>query len=64
MHEALAEVQSKLASDSLIFAYFDDVYVIAEPARVKEVCDMLSRALKDRAGISLNEAKTRTWNRA
>ena len=64
IHAALEKVQAELLEGELLFAYLDDIYAVAEPARVRAIHDRLAAALLDTAGIRLNEGKTRVWNRA
>ena len=56
-------MSKRLHSEEHIFAYLDDIYILAKPTRVRELYDMLAALLKDHANISINEGKTRVWNR-
>ena len=40
-----------------LFAYLDDVYVVASPCRIRELYDLISRTLERRAGIQVNTGK-------
>ena len=47
-----------------MFAFLDDVYVVAPPERVRVLYDALAAALWAHARIRLHEGKTRIWNAA
>ena len=64
IHEALVEVSASLQPTEHLFAYLDDIYVVAAPERIRLIFDLLRECLSRRAGISLNGGKTRIWNRA
>jgi hypothetical protein len=64
VHDALAEVNGRLGPHEMLFAFLDDVYVIAEPARIRTIYDDLASTLYAQAGIRLNEGKTRVYNTA
>ena len=51
----LAEVQARLAPSELLLAFFDDVYLIARPDRIRPIFDMLLDALWRHAHIRLIE---------
>ena len=57
----LRETEGLLQDGEAIFAFLDDVYVIASPQRVKP---LHSRALWAHARVQLNAGKTRVWNAA
>ena len=63
IHDVLAEVNSTLNDDEFIFAYLDDIYIVAKPERIREIYDVLAHALLDNANISINAGKTKVWNR-
>ena len=61
LHSALAEVKEQLLDGEFLFAFLDDVHVIAKPNRIQTIYDLLSSTM---AGIQLHTGKTRTWNKA
>ena len=64
IHNALAEVKAQLNENEYLFAFLDDIYVLAKPGRVRDIYNLLDERLFTRAGIQLHKGKTRTWNRA
>ena len=48
----------------VVFAFLDDIYVVAEPERVRPLLDALSAALWEHARVRLHAGKTRIWNAA
>ena len=64
IHDALQSVHSQLADGELLFAFLDDVYVLAEPDRVRTLYNLLEAAFREHCGIELNAGKTRAWNAA
>ena len=63
-HDALCDLQGQLRDGEAVFAFLDDVYIVALPERTRALYDALSNALWDRARIRLHEGKTRIWNAA
>ena len=63
-HEALNDLQNQLRDGEAVFAFLDDVYVVALPERIRELYDLLAAALWNRARVRLHEGKTRIWNAA
>ena len=63
-HPALAELQGQLLPGEAVFAFLDDIYVVAEPERVRPLLDALSAALWEHARDRLHAGKTRIWNAA
>eukprot|EP00973_Karenia_brevis_P035275 4865127-Karenia_brevis.AAC.1 len=53
-----------MQGDEHVFAFLDDVYVVAKPERISSIYAMLEECLRDMAGIHLHQGKTRCWNRA
>ena len=64
IHNALAEVKEQLLDGEFLFAFLDDVYVMAKPDRIRTIYDLLSVKLSTVAGIQLHTGKTCTWNKA
>ena len=64
IHNALLTVKQSLLPGELLFAFLDDIYVVSQPGRIREVYDMLGTALQEQAGIRLHSGKTRVWNKA
>ena len=56
-------MKAQLAEGEFLFAFLDDVYIVARPVRIRFLCDLLGSKLHEGAGIQLLEGKTRTWNR-
>ena len=63
IHNALAEVKAQMVEGECLFAFLDNVYVVAQPARIRVLYNLLGAKLMEGAGIQLHESKTRTWNR-
>ena len=63
-HDALCDLQGQLRDGEAVFAFLDDVYIVALPERTRALYDALSNALWDRARIRLHEGKTRCWGGA
>ena len=59
---ALEEVATALLPGEQLCAFLDDVYLLCEPSRVKEL-SLLADALIRVAGIHVHQGKTRAWNR-
>ena len=64
IHDALANVQSRLRPGECIFAFLDDVYAVTSPGRSRAVYNLLAEQLWAVAGIRLHTGKTRACNRA
>ena len=58
----LEEVATALLPGEQLCAFLDDVYLLCEPSRVKELYVLLADALIRVAGIHLHQGKTRAWN--
>ena len=63
-HAALQEVQAGLRDGEAVFAFLDDVYVVALPDRVRELHAAVEVALWKHAHVQLTRAKTRIWSAA
>ena len=63
-NDAICDLQRQLRDGEAVFAFLDDVYIVALPERTRALYDALSTALWDRARIRLHEGKTRVWNAA
>ena len=63
-HPALVQLQSTLREGEAIFAYLDDLYILASPPRIRTLYDALAEGLWQHARIELNASKTRIWNAA
>ena len=63
-HPALVEFQTHLADGEAVFAYLDDLYVVAAPERIRPLYDLLEEVLWRHARVQLNGGKTRIWNAA
>ena len=60
--QALEEVWGQLPEGKAIFAYLDDLYVVAAPEWVRPVYNLLRDALWRHACVQLHAGKTRIWN--
>jgi len=63
-HEALRSVQARLRDGEAVFAYLDDIYVVALPERIRELYSAVEDALWAHARVQLNPGKTKIWNAA
>ena len=63
-HPALVAVQDQLLDGEALFAFLDDIYIVANPERVRPLLDALSAALWEHARVQLHAGKTRIWNAA
>ncbi|OLP94183.1 hypothetical protein AK812_SmicGene23838 [Symbiodinium microadriaticum] len=63
-HPAFAAVHTQLREGEAVFAYLDDIYVVAVPERIRELLDACQQALREHACIELNRGETRIWNAA
>ena len=61
---ALHRVQGLLRDGEAIFAFLDDVYIVALPERVQQLHDAIAEAMWAHARVQLNAGKTRLWNAA
>ena len=64
IHDALANVQSRLRPREYIFAFLDDVYAVTSPGGSRAVYNLLAEQLWAVAGVRLHTGKIRVWNRA
>ena len=63
-HPALHAVHAGLRDGETVFAFLDDVYIVASPERVRELYAAVEEALWTHACVQLNRATTRIWNAA
>ena len=63
IHDVLQMIQEQLHDGEFVFAFLDDIYVVAKPHRIRKIYDLLAKHLDEHANIKLNAGKTRTWNR-
>ena len=59
MHEALEATQRELNEGERVFAYLDDVYVVARPERTRATFVIVSGHLSTLVGINVNMGKCR-----
>ena len=45
-----------------VAAFLDDIYVTAQPNRIRALFDRLAHHLHSRTGIQLHQGKTQVWN--
>ena len=63
IHNALAAVKAQMIQGEFLFAFLGDLHVVAQPAKIRFVYNLLGARLHEGGGIQLHEGKTRTWNR-
>ena len=63
-HSALVAISERLQEGELLFAFLDDLYIKSSPSRAVECSHILRQELWRQCRISLNNGKTRLWNRA
>ena len=63
-HRALEAIKARLLPGGRLFAFLDDVHVVAQPDRILEVYGILEAELWDKARIRIHSGKTQVWNRA
>ena len=63
-HPALAGTQALLSEGETVFAFLDNIDVVAAPERIRPILTALQAALWEHARIQLHAGKTRIWNAA
>ena len=63
-HEALQAVSRELMPSKKLFAFSDDIFIVAAPERLATVHRQVETALWDRSRIRINQGTTQMWNRA
>ena len=63
IHDVPEEINRSLSSNELIFAYLDDIYVIAKPGRLRAIYELLAGALEQRTSIRANVSKIKILNK-
>ena len=63
LHDALAQAQSSLQEGEYLFAYLDDIYLFTSRERARPAYDAVSSAIRDLAGIDVNQGKTEAWSK-
>ena len=63
-HSALVAISERLQEGEFLFAFLDDLYIKSSPNRAVECSHILRQELWRHCRISLNNGKTRLWNRA
>ena len=59
---ALRAFQNELVAGERVAAFLDDIYVTAQPNRIRALFDCLAHHLHSRTGIQLHQGKTQVWN--
>ena len=62
-HEAFEAICRVLSSEKL-FAFLDDIFIVAAPECMAFLHAQVESALWDHARIRINQGKTQLWNRA
>ena len=63
LHPALEEIQTRPHSGDIVFAFFDDIFIITVPERTRACYDIVEEVFPRRTGSALNREKTRAWCR-
>ena len=63
-HEALQAISRGLLPGEKLFAFLDDIFIVAAPERLAILHRLVETALWDHARIRINQGKTQIWNRA
>ena len=63
IHEAVEEVSTQLHPGERIFAFLDDIYLVAPRHRAAEVYKLMARTLEQRAGIKADIGKAAAWSK-
>ena len=61
LDEALEEISAMLRDDELVFAYFDDVYLLIDRERARELFDAATACIESHTAIRTHLAKLRVW---
>ena len=59
---ALQQFHQDLYDGERVAAYLDDIYITAQPSRIRTLFDALAKHLSTHAGIRLHAGKTEVWN--
>jgi hypothetical protein len=62
LNTALQQFHEDLHDGERVAAYLDDIYITAQPSRIRTLFDALARHLSTHAGIRLHAGKTEVWN--
>ena len=62
LNTALQQFHEDLHDGERVAAYLDDIYITAQPSRIRTFFDALARHLSTHAGIRLHAGKTEVWN--
>ena len=62
-HSALESIASQLQPDEHIFAFLDDIYVVAQPGRIAVIYQLIKLELWQNARIRIHTGKTKCWNK-
>ena len=63
-HEALQAISRGFLPGKKLFAFLDDIFIVAAPERLAILHRLVETALWDHARIRINQGKTQIWNRA
>lgn len=59
---ALRQFHEDLHDGERVAAYLDDIFITAQPSRIRTLFDALARHLSTHAGIRFHAGKTKVWN--
>ena len=62
LNTALQQFHEDLHDGERVAAYLDDIYITAQPSRIRTLFDTLARHLSTHTGIRLHAGKTQVWN--
>ena len=57
LHDSLDKINRELRPDEHVFAFLDDVYVVAQPDRIHPIYDVLGAIVCRRTGIKPHAGK-------
>ena len=60
IHNAVAEVKAQLNEGECLFAFLDDIYVLAKPGRVRDIYNLLDERLFTMAVVQLHTEPRRS----
>ena len=62
LNTALQQFHEDLHDGERVAAYLDDIYITAQPSRIRTLFDTLARHLSTHTGIRRHAGKTQVWN--
>ena len=62
LHDALHRANEQLLQGEILVAYLDDLYLLTSKQRARTACDVVTREIREHAGIEPNLGKTECWS--